>query len=318
MSVQNTKNYIGIDVSKAILDVHIRPSGKTLTVSNDSGGIETLIGHLRPLAPERVVMEATGGFEIPASAGLASAGLPVVVVNARQIRGFAVAVGRLAKTDPIDAAVISRFAETVCPDIRDIPDETEKELADLTVRRRQLVDMRTAEKNRLLRSEGKVRDSVGQMIAYLDEQISQIDNQILQTVESSPERKEKRDILESIPGIGGTISGVLIARLPELGKLGGRQIAALAGLAPFNNDSGKRQGRRHIYGGRAAVRSHLYMGTLSAIRYNPAIKKFYERLTNAGKAKKSAMTACARKLLVIANSMIKNNSLRDENYGKSA
>lgn len=318
MSVQNTCNYIGIDVSKATLDIHIRPSEETFTVSNDSEGIETLIAHLKSLAPERVVMEATGGFEIPVASVLTDAGLPVVVVNARQIRGFAVAIGKLAKTDPIDAAVISHFAEKVCPDIRDIPDKTEQELADLTVRRRQLVDMRTAEKNRLLRSEGKVRDSVCQMIEYLDDQIDQIDSQILQAVESSPARKEKRDILQSIPGIGETISGVLIARLPELGKLGGKQIAALAGLAPFNNDSGRRQGRRHIYGGRAAVRTHLYMGTLSAIRYNPAIKTFYERLVNAGKAKKSALTACARKLLVIANAMIKNSSLWDENYGKSA
>lgn len=318
MSVQNTSNYVGIDVSKANLDIHIRPSGEFFTVSNDSEGIATLIDHLHPLAPERIVMEATGGLETSASLKLTNAGLPAVVVNARQIRGFAIAIGKLAKTDPIDAAVISQFAGAVCPEVRNVLDKTEQELANLTVRRRQLVDMRTAEKNRLLQVEGKVRDSVCQMIEFLNEQISQIDKQIIETVESSPVQKKKDDILQSIPGIGQTISGVLIARLPELGELGNKQISALAGLAPFNNDSGKKQGRRRIYGGRAAVRSHLYMGTLSAIRFNPVIKTFYKHLTDAGKAKKVALTACARKLLVIANAMIKNNSLWDENYAKNA
>ena len=318
MSVQNTGYYVGIDVSKASLDIHIRPSGESFKVSNDSNGIEALICHLKPLVPERVVMEATGGLETPASVRLTEAGLPAVVVNARQIRGFAIAIGRQAKTDSVDAAVISMFAGTVCPAVRDIPDETGQEPAELTARRRQLVDMKTAEKNRLLRVNGKVRDSVCGMIEYLDEQIHQIDNQICQTVESSPVLKKRADILQSIPGIGETISGILIARLPELGELGSKQITALAGLAPFNNDSGKKQGRRHIYGGRAAVRSHLYMGTLSAVRYNPVIKTFYKRLTAAGRAKKAALTACARKLLVIANAMVRNNSLWDGNYAENA
>lgn len=318
MSVQNTGNFVGIDVSKANLDVHIRPSGEFFKVSNDSRGIAALTDHLKPLKPERVVMEATGGPETSASLKLTDAGLPAVVVNARQIRGFAIAIGKLAKTDPIDASVISQFAGAVCPDVRDVPDKTEQELADLTVRRRQLVDIRTAEKNRLLRVEGKVRDSICRMIEYIDEHIDQIDKQILQTLESSPVRKKKCELLRSVPGIGKTISGVLIARLPELGELSSKQIAALAGLAPFNNDSGKKQGRRHIYGGRSAVRSHLYMGTLSAIRFNPVIKNFYKRLTDAGKAKKVALTACSRKLLLIANAMVKNDSLWDENYAKKA
>ena len=315
---KGTPYYIGIDVSKATLDIHIRPSGKCETFANDTEGIVRLIGSIQSLHPERVVMEATGGFEKRAADMLTRAGLPAVVVNARQVRGFAVALGRNAKTDPIDAEVISRFAESIMPELREPPDPTEKEMAGLTRRRQQLTEQRTAEKNRLPGTDGRIRESVLRMIGVIDEEIRELEKQIENLTKSSPVMKRKSEIVQSFPGIGKTVSGVLLSGIPELGKIDGKQVSALAGLAPFNNDSGTKTGRRHVYGGRGLVRSKLYMAAVTAIRWNPAIKQFYERLLERGKAKKAALVACARKILVIVNAMVKNDSLWDGNYAKNS
>ena len=280
--------YVGIDVAKARVDVAIRPGGDRREVSNDQAGIAALVAQMQQLGPAALVLEATGGLELPLVAALAAASLPVVVVNPRQVRDFARATGRLAKTD-------SRDAET-------------QVLSSLVARRQQVMTMLVAERNRLSSATMAVRPSIEAHIAWLKQQLDDLDQGLRQTLRQSPVWREKDDLLRSVPGIGNQISLTLLAYLPELGTLNRRQIAALVGVAPFNRDSGTLRGKRTVWGGRARVRTALYMGALVASRFNPVIRDFYQRLLSAGKPKKLALTACMRKLLIILNSMLKYGS----------
>jgi transposase len=302
------ESFVGIDVSKDKLDVSIRPDGDRWTVANDEKGVENMVARLLERKPTLVVLEATGGLQIPAVAALASAKLPVVVVNPRQIRDFAKATGRLAKTDSIDSDVIAHFGEAVRPQIRPLRDAETQELTDLVSRRRQLVDMLTAEKNRLKTARKKVRKDIQAHIAWLEKRIQDVDTDLSKRIKQGPAWRAKDEILQSAPGVGPVLSVTLLSGLPELGTLNRKEVAALVGVAPLNRDSGKQQGRRCVWGGRANVRSVLYMCTMSAIRWNPAIRTFYLRLIQAGKKHKVATTACARKLLTILNAMIKTNT----------
>ena len=302
------ESFVGIDVSKGTLEVAIRPSGSRWTVQNDENGIQGLVVRLQAERPCLVVLEATGGLQVPVVAALAAVKLPVVVVNPRQVRDFAKATGRLAKTDAIDADVIAHFGEAVRPEVRPLRDPETQELADLLARRRQLVDMLTAEKNRLATARKKVRKDIKAHIAWLEKRINDVDTDLAKRIKQSPVWREKDEILQSVPGVGPVLSVTLLAGLPELGTLNRREVAALVGVAPLNRDSGQHHGNRCVWGGRASVRSVLYMCTISAIRWNPAIRPFYQRLTQAGKAHKVATTACARKLLTILNAMMKANT----------
>ena len=300
--------FVGIDVSKAHLDVHLRPSGETFRLANDPAGLVELVGRLRPLGPALVVLEATGGFERAAVAALAEAGLPVVAVNPRQARDFARALGRLAKTDAIDAAVLAEFAERVRPEVRPLLDAQARLLADLMARRRQLVEMRVAEQNRLhAASDRRLRRGIEEHIAWLDRRLKSLDGELGELIEASPVWRAKDELLQGVPGIGPVVSRSLLAEMPELGTLSRQKVAALAGLAPRNRDSGTLRGRRTIGGGRASVRCALYQAALSAARYNPRVKPLYVRLRAAGKAAKVALIACARKLLTILNAMLRDN-----------
>jgi len=300
--------FVGVDVSKDKLDVSIRPHGERWTVANDEKGVQSMVARLLEGKPTLVVLEATGGLQMAAVVGLASAKLPVVVVNPRQIRDFAKATGRLAKTDSIDADVIAHFGEALRPQIRPIRDAETQELTDLVARRRQLVDMATAEKNRLSMARKKVRKDIQTHIAWLERRIQDVDTDLSKRIKESPVWHAKDEILQSAPGVGPVLSATLLTGLPELGTLTRKEVAALVGVAPLNRDSGKQHGTRCVWGGRANVRSVLYMCTLSAIRWNPAIHTFYQRLIEAGKKYKVATTACARKLLTILNAMVKTNS----------
>ena len=299
--------FIGIDVSKARLDVHVRPTGETFVVARDDEGLAALVARLEGLQPRLIVLEATGGLQLRASALLAAAGLPVAVVNPRQVRDFARAMGRLAKTDALDAEAIARFAEAVQPEPRPLPDAETERLAGLIARRRQIVEMMTAEKNRRHQvSSPKLRASLDAHLEWLRKELERIDEDLDGAVRASPIWRAKEELLKSVPGIGDVVSRTLIAELPELGRLNRREIAALVGLAPFNRDSGSLRGRRTIWGGRAALRATLYMAALTAIRHNPAIAAFNARLRAAGKPPKLAITACMRKLLVILNAMVRD------------
>ena len=300
--------YVGIDVSKATLDVAIRPQNKTWTIANDEAGIRSLIVDLKARKLILIVLESTGGLELPCVAALAAAQLPVVVVNPRQVRDFAKATGRFAKTDPIDADILAWFGEAVRPKVRPLKDDQAQDLAALIARRRQLVDMLTAEKNRLNTVSKRIRKDIKTHIQWLEKRLGQTNRDLDKAVKESPLWREKDEILQSAPGVGSVLSITLLADLPELGRLNRRQIAALAGLAPFNRDSGTLRGKRTIWGGRANIRSVLYMSTLSATQHNPVIRAFYQRLISAGKVHKVAMTACMRKLLTILNTMIKNQT----------
>lgn len=302
------ESFVGIDVSKDTLDVAIRPGGDRWTAKNDEKGIQTLVARLLERKPTLVVLEATGGLQMPAVVALASAKLPVVVVNPRQVRDFAKATGRLAKTDPLDSEVIAHFGEAVRPEVRLLRDNEAQELMDLLSRRRQLVDMATAEKQRLSTARKKVRKDIKAHIAWLEKRIKDVDTDLSKRIKQSPVWREKDEILQSVPGVGPVLSVTLLAGVPELGSLNRRQVAALVGVAPLNRDSGRYQGTRCVWGGRANVRSVLYMSTMSAIRWNPVIRPFYLRLMQSGKKHKVATTACARKLLTILNAMIKTNS----------
>jgi transposase len=306
--METAKDFVGIDVSKDKLDVAIRPDGDRWTVGNDEKGLEKMVARLLERKPTLVVLEATGGLQMPAVVALASARLPVVVVNPRQIRDFAKATGRLAKTDSIDADVIAHFGEAVRPKIRPLRDAETQELTDLVSRRRQLVDMVTAEKNRLKTARKKVRKDIQAHIAWLEKRIHDVDTDLSERIKYSPAWRAKDEILQSAPGVGPVLSVTLLSGLPELGTLNRKEVAALVGVAPLNRDSGKQQGTRSVWGGRANVRSVLYMCTISAIRWNPSIRTFYLRLIEAGKKHKVATTACARKLLTILNAMIKTNT----------
>ena len=301
--------YAGVDVSKARMDVAVRPADDGWTVSNDDAGIRQLVSRLKTLKPAMVVLEATGGLELPLVAALAVDELPVVVVNPRQVRDFARATGKLAKTDTLDAMVLAHFGEAVRPAVRPLRDAETQALSSLTTRRHQLVTMLVSEKNRLSTAiTVAVRSSIEAHIEWLQSELDDLDRDLRQTLRQSPVWREKDNLLRSVPGVGPQVSLTLLAYLPELGTLNRKQIAALVGVAPFNRDSGSLRGRRAVWGGRSRVRAVLYMGALVAARYNPVIRNFYQRLLAAGKPKKLALTACMRKLLVILNSMLKYRS----------
>jgi len=303
-----TPIFVGIDVSKARLDVAMRPTGERESVANDKAGIKALIKRLANIPSTLIVLEATGGFERPVMHALVSADLPVVVVNPRQVRDFAKATGQLAKTDSIDADVLAHFAQAVRPALRPLPDTVTLELRALTARRRQLTEMIVAERNRLAMASKTVSKRIHAHIRWLQSELEQVDKDLDRSIRHSPIWKHNEDLLLSVPSIGPLTTRVLLAELPELGQLNGKQISALVGVAPFNRDSGTLKGRRSIWGGRAPVRSALYMATWVATRRNSAIRKFYTRLLAAGKQRMVAMVACMRKLLTILNSMIKHNS----------
>jgi transposase len=301
--------FVGIDVSKAQLDIHVLPAGEAWSVSNDDSGHAILAAKLASLAPERIVLEATGGYQVAAVATLVLGELPVVVVNPRQVRDFAKATGRLAKTDRLDAEVLAQFAAVIRPQVRTVRDEQTSELLALVQRRRQLIDMRTAEHNRLETCRAaKVRQSHKEAIEWLNKRIKDVEKELTDQVRKSPAWREREDILTSAPGVGPTTARTMLTSLPELGTLDRRQIAALVGLAPFNRDSGSTRGKRAIRGGRSDVRCVLYMSALSAVRFNAPIRAFYERLLKAGKEKMVALTACARKLLTILNAMVRTGT----------
>jgi transposase len=305
--MQTTATYVGIDISKARLDAACRGGGAPFDAPNDEAGIAAVVDRLRPLRPALIVVEATGGLEAPLVAALHAAALPVAVVNPRRARDFARAVGAGAKTDAIDAAVLAHFAEAVRPAARALPAATARELDALLARRRQLLEMRTAEQNRLQgRPPAAVRDGITAHVAYLSGQVEEMDRRLEAAIRSSPAYHDRDVLLRSVPGVGPTVSRTLLAALPELGQLSPKRIAALAGLAPFARDSGVLRGRRAIGGGRADVRSALYMASLSAARFNPVLAPFYRRLRAAGKAVKAARVAVARKLLVILNAMVRD------------
>lgn len=300
--------FVGIDVSKATLDVAARPGGAAWTAPNDDAGIAALVARLRPLAPTLIVLEATGGFETAAVAALAAAGLTVVVANPRQVRDFARATGQLAKTDKLDAQILALFAERVRPEPRPLPDEAARGLDALLTRRRQLLEMRTAEQNRLSFAPAAVRRDITQHIRWLERRVRDVDSDLEQAVRTSPVWRLKEDLLRSVPGVGPVVSRTLLGELPELGTLTRKQIAALVGVAPRARDSGTMRGKRMVWGGRSPVRAVLYMSALVAARCNPVIRAFYRRLQAAGKAKKVALVACMRKLLTILNAMIRSNT----------
>ena len=301
--------FVGVDVSKHSLDVHVRPSGESWSVTNDAKGHVELVKKLGGMAPTLVVLEATGGYQASAVAELGAASVRVAVVNPRQVRDFAKATGRLAKTDAIDAAVLAHFAESIRPEPRPVPDEITVELQALVTRRRQLIDMRTAETNRLETCRVlQVRRNIQKMINMLNKQIGTVEDDLDTTIRNSPLWREREDLLSSALGVGPTTARTLLTHVPELGTLNRRKIAALVGLAPFNNDSGKRTGARSIRGGRTEVRAVLYMATITAVRHNPQLQTVYARLVAAGKAKKVALIACARKLLTILNAMMRTKT----------
>ena len=300
--------FVGIDVSKDRLDVAVRPSGEAFAVERNAAGLELLAGRLAGLVPYIVALEATGGFETVAAAALAGAGLPVAVVNPAQIRAFARAIGQRAKTDPIDAAVIAHFAEATRPEPRPLPDEATRLLADLVSRRRQIVEMMAAEGQRERRlTDKRLKKSIARLRKALEKELTELDSEIDDQMRGSPAWREKEDLLASVPGIGPIIARTLIAELPELGTLSRKQIAALAGLAPFTRQSGQWKGRSFIGGGRTAVRTALFMGALVAKRHNPVLKVFFDRLLAAGKPKMVALIAVARKLLTILNAILRDN-----------
>ena len=300
--------FIGIDVSKKQLDVAAHPSGENWSVVNDEAGVRALIERLSKETVESVVVEATGGYESLVSTHIAAAGLPLAVVNPRQVRAFARATGRLAKTDRIDAEVLAAFAEAIRPAVRPLKDEATKELEALVTRRRQLVAMLTTEKNRLHSVSKALRRELKAHIQWLERRIRDTDNRLKLRVKDSEVWRVNDDLLRSVPGVGRVSAFTLMADLPELGSLSRRQIAALVGVAPFNRDSGTLRGRRTVWGGRAQVRAVLYMAAVSAMRCNPVIRTFYRRLINAGKPTKVALTACMRKLLIILNAIVRTQT----------
>jgi transposase len=306
--------FVGIDVSKAQLDVALRPTEDQWHVSNDEVGIPGLVERLQAVQPTLIVLEATGGLEVPAAGALAEAGLPVVVVNPRHARDFAKATGRLAKTDPLDAQGLAHFAEAVRPTPRPLPDAQAQALSALLTRRRQLVQMLTAERRRLQTAPQPIRADIQAHIAWLERRLARTDADLAAGIRSSPLWHAKDEILQSTPGVGPVLSRTLVAELPELGLLNRQKIAALIGVAPLNRDSGTVRGKRAVWGGRAHVRAVLYMSTLAAVRHNSALKAFYERLRAVGKAPKVALTACMRKLLTILNAMLKHQTPWHENY----
>jgi transposase len=300
--------FVGIDVAKAQLDIALRPLGERWAVTNDDTGITALVRRLQEIGPQLIVLEATGGYQRDVVAALATAGLPVVVVNPRQARDFAKATGQLAKTDALDARALAHFAEAIRPAPRPLPDTQTEELRALLARRRQWVGMRTAEQNRLGSAPRRLQADIQVHITWLNERLAALDDDLDTTLRASPVWREREELLRSVPGIGPVCARTLLLDLPELGTLSRQRLAALVGVAPLNRDSGTLRGTRTIWGGRAHVRTTLYMSTLVAVRYNPVLKTFYERLRAAGKAAKVALTACMRKLLTILHAMVKHHT----------
>ena len=301
------KQWVGIDVCQKSLDVYIRPSSKLFQVTNNEVGISELVQTLKNIQPELIVLEATGGMEIDAAVKLTQAELAVAVINPRQARDFAKATGQLAKTDAIDARLLAHFADAIRPEVRQISDESSRQLEDLVARRRQISNMITAEKNRRRGKTSSVKASIDEHIEWLEEQLKEIESQIHSAIAFNENWKQKMNLLTTVPGIGEVVAVTLISSLPELGKISHKSISYLVGLAPLNRDSGKFRGKRRIWGGRAKIRCVLYMATLVAVRFNPIIKAFYERLLSKGKLKKVALTACMHKLLILLNAMMKKN-----------
>ena len=304
--MEQEETYVGIDVAKAQVDVAIRPADDRWRVSHDEAGIRQLVARLKTLEPVMVLLEASGGLELPLVAALAAEAVPVVVVNPRQVRDFARATGKLAKTDALDAQVLAHFAEVVRPPVRPLRDAEAQSLNSLVARRHQVVTMLVSEKNRLGTAARSLRSRIQAHVAWLEQELDDLDEELRQTLHQSPVWREKENLLRTVPGVGEQLSLTLLAYLPELGTLDRRQIAALVGVAPFNRDSGTLRGKRTVWGGRARVRGALYMGALTASRHNPVIRVFYRRLLAAGKPKKLALTACMRKLLIILNSMLRH------------
>ena len=297
---------VGIDVARDRLDIAVRPSGEVLSVERNAAGLEVLVARMKQLSPRLIALEATGGFETVVAAALSAAGLPVAVVNPAQIRHFAQAIGQRAKTDSIDAAVIAHFAEATGLEPRPMADEATRQLADLVARRRQIIDMIGAERQREKRAAPRLKRSIARLLKALEKELSSVDTDIDEAVRGSPAWRAKEDLLASVPGIGPTIARTLIAELPELGQLGRREIAALAGLAPFTRQSGRWRGKSFIAGGRASVRSALFMGAMVAKKHNPVLKAFFDRLVAAGKPKIVALIAVARRLLTILNAILRD------------
>lgn len=300
---------VGIDVSKDRLDVHIRPVGEVFAVARNAGGLDALIERLQPLAVHAVAVEATGGFETVVAASLCAAGLPVLVVNPAQVRDFAKALGQRAKTDPLDAGVIAHFVAATAPEIRALPDEATRLLADLVARRRQIIQMIVAERQRERRQTARhLKKSIARLLKALEKELTQVDIAVDDAVRGSPAWREKEELLKSVPGVGDQIARTLIAELPELGTLDRRQIASLAGLAPFTRQSGRWRGKSFIGGGRASVRSAVFLGAMVAARHNSLLKAFHQRLRAAGKPKLVALIAVARKLLTILNAILRDKT----------
>lgn len=306
--MSESESFVGIDVSKDALDVHVRPSGRAERFSYDEAAIQTLIKEIRAVDPTLVLLEATGGLERRLVAALSVAGLPVVIVNPRQVRDFAKAVGELAKTDAIDASMLSLFAERIRPQPRPLANAEAQELEALLARRRQVIDMLVAEQQRLALATVKVRNSIQKHVDWLKRQLRDIDADLDKAIVNSPAWRAKENLLRSVKGVGPVLSLTLIASLPELGTLNRKEIAKLVGVAPLANDSGKYKGRRQIWGGRAHVRNVLYMATIVAVRYNPVIRAYYSQLLTRGKPKKVALVACMRKLLIILNAIVRTGN----------
>lgn len=310
------QQWVGIDVCQKSLDVYVRPSSKIFQLENNEIGIAQLVQALTKIEPKLIVLEATGGMEINAAVKLTEAGLAVAIINPRQSRDFAKATGQLAKTDAIDARVLAHFADAIRPEVRPISDESSRQLEDLVARRRQLSDMITAEKNRRRGKTNSVQADIDEHIEWLEKRLKEIESQIKSAIGFATARsaiainedwQQKLKLLTSVPGIGEVVAVTLISSLPELGTLSHKSISYLVGVAPLNKDSGKFRGKRKIWGRRAKVRCVLYMATLAAVRFNPPIKVFYERLLQKGKLKKVALTACMHKLLIFLNAMMRNN-----------
>ena len=315
--MEHETTYVGIDAAKDRVDIAVRPTGEYWDVTYDEAKVAALVAQLQTLQPAAVILESTGGLELPLVAALAAAALPVAVVNPRQVRDFAKSTGRLAKTDRLDAQVLAHFAEAVGPPMRPLRDAETQALSAVLGRRRQVMAMLVAEKNRLSRAVVEVRPRIQSHITWLEQELNDVDAELRQMIRRSPVWCEQDDLLRSVPGVGEQVSLTLLADLPELGKLDRKQIAALVGVAPYNRDSGPHRGKRTVWGGRSRVRAALYMGALVASRWNPVIRDFYQRLLATGKPKKLALTACMRKLLTILNSMMRTGERWDTTIATS-
>ena len=310
--------FVGIDVSKATLDVAVRPTGETWTSANAPDGIDALVARIAALTPTLVVLEATGRYEAPCAAALAAADVPVAVVNPRQVRDFAKSTGRLAKTDALDAAILALFADRVRPEPRPLPDAESEAFAALLARRRQLITMMVAEKNRAHVAAPSVVKSVAKHVQWLEKELAGLDDSLVTAIRESAVWRAKDDLLRAVPGVGRVLATTLLADLPELGRLSRREIAALVGVAPLNRDSGSFRGQRSVWGGRSTVRTALYMSALAAARSNPPVKALYERLVQKGKPKKMALVACMRKLLVTCNAVVRDGAAWEPNRALAA